>query len=189
MNLGQKIGIALAIAIVGISACKKEKDDPVVPNEEELITTVIYTLIDTVSNDTIELSIQDIDGNGGNPPIIITEDLSPNSTYWGYITLLNESVDPIVDISEEVFEEGEEHQFFFLSETSLNTVITYDDEDVNGNPIGLRTVLQTGNSSTGELIIILRHNPDKYASGVAEGDIVNAGGETDIEVNFDIVVQ
>jgi hypothetical protein len=30
--------------------------------------------------------------------------------------------------------------------------------------------------------------PNKNASGVVEGNIANAGGETDIEVNFDIVV-
>lgn len=189
MKIGHKISFALAIAVIGISACKKEKNDPVVPNEEELITTVIYTLIDTVSSDTIELSIQDIDGNGGNPPVINTENLNPNSVYWGHITLLNESVDPAIDISEEVYEEGEEHQFFYVIESSLSTTISYDDEDVNGNPIGLRTILQTGNSTAGELIIILRHNPDKYAPGVAEGDIINAGGETDVEVNFDIVVE
>lgn len=189
MKFDQKILIVLSMIMVGIGACKKEKNDPVVPNEEELITTVIYTLIDTVSNDTVNLSIQDLDGNGGNPPIVITEDLNPNATYLGYLTLLNESVDPVIDISQEVYEEGVQHQFFFVIGPDLNVIIDYDDEDENGNPIGLRTILQTGLESTGELGIILKHNPDKYAPGVAEGDIANSGGETDVEVNFDTIVQ
>ncbi|HBK71516.1 MAG TPA: type 1 periplasmic binding fold superfamily protein, partial [Flavobacteriaceae bacterium] len=36
---------------------------------------------------------------------------------------------------------------------------------------------------------ILRHEPNKSASGVSDGDITNAGGETDIEVIFNITVQ
>ena len=35
----------------------------------------------------------------------------------------------------------------------------------------------------------LRHEPAKDASGVAAGDITNAGGETDIEVTFDVTVE
>jgi hypothetical protein len=31
--------------------------------------------------------------------------------------------------------------------------------------------------------------PDKYAAGVSEGDISNAGGETDIEVSFQVIIE
>jgi len=36
----------------------------------------------------------------------------------------------------------------------------------------------------GGLRITLRHEPNKTAAGVQNGDITNAGGETDIEVTF-----
>ena len=37
--------------------------------------------------------------------------------------------------------------------------------------------------------ITLRHEPAKTATGVSGGDITNAGGETDIEVVFDVTVE
>jgi hypothetical protein len=39
------------------------------------------------------------------------------------------------------------------------------------------------------LKITLRHEPNKKASGVVGGSITNAGGETDIEVSFDVEVK
>ena len=65
----------------------------------------------------------------------------------------------------------------------------YEDEDGDGNPIGLETTMITGDPSTGTLTVILRHEPDKNADGVSDGDITNAGGETDIEVDFPVVIK
>jgi hypothetical protein len=180
--------IAFLSIMLHFASCKKEKEDPIIPNEEELITTFIYTLIDTLNQDTAILSIVDLDGDGGMDPIISADSLKANTVYYGSLQLLNESVDPAADIGDEVVEEGTEHQFFYEVQNSLNLAITYDDSDANGNPIGMRTWLSTGDPSNGELVIILRHEPDKYASGVSDGMITNAGGETDIEVNFETTV-
>ena len=51
------------------------------------------------------------------------------------------------------------------------------------------TTLTTGEAGTGTLSIILRHEPAKDASGVSDGQIANAGGETDIEVSFNITIE
>ena len=64
-----------------------------------------------------------------------------------------------------------------------------DISDADGNPIGLATTVTTGAASTGEFTVILRHEPMKDAQGVKDGDITNAGGETDIEVNFPVEIQ
>ncbi|MFT7376933.1 MAG: hypothetical protein ACI88Z_000758, partial [Sphingobacteriales bacterium] len=56
-------------------------------------------------------------------------------------------------------------------------------------PLGLQTTITTTDVGNGTLTVILRHEPNKSASGVANGDISNAGGETDIEVTFNITVQ
>ena len=48
-----------------------------------------------------------------------------------------------------------------------------------------RVWIKPGN---GTITVILRHEPDKDASGVSNGDITNAGGETDIEVVFNVEV-
>jgi hypothetical protein len=41
----------------------------------------------------------------------------------------------------------------------------------------------------GSLEIVLRHQPDKDASGVDQGEIENAGGETDVQVEFPLSIE
>jgi len=74
--------------------------------------------------------------------------------------------------------------------------------DADGNPVGLSSTLTTGAAGSGTLTVTLRHEPMKSATGVtlrhepmksatgvADGDITNAGGETDIEIVFPVDVQ
>jgi hypothetical protein len=108
------------------------------------------------------------------------------------LELLNELEDPAEDITLEVAEEELEHQFFYetLFPTELSDVnIAYNDLDEEGNPIGLSTVLTTGEMGSGTITVTLRHEPNKDAAGVSSGDIANAGGETDIEVTFNVEIQ
>lgn len=169
------------------TAC--EDDEPVLENEEEVITTATLTLFPVGGTDTMVLSFEDLDGDGGQAPIISGATLSANTEYTGVLSLFNASVDPPENIGIEVQEEGEEHQIFYLSEGGLEATVAYTDEDDKGRPIGLETTLTTGAASTGTLRVILRHEPSKDASGVEGGDISNAGGETDIEVDFPVTVQ
>ena len=80
--------------------CKKELADPVIPNEEELITTLTYTLISTDHSDTATFSFSDLDGPGGDAPIITADPLQSNLMYDGTITLLNEQENPPENITE-----------------------------------------------------------------------------------------
>jgi hypothetical protein len=49
--------------------------------------------------------------------------------------------------------------------------------------------LKTGTvAATGNIIVVLRHEPAKSAAGVAMGDITNAGGATDAQVTYPIQV-
>lgn len=165
-----------------------DKDDPVIDNEEELITSVSYTLTPANGGAAVTLSFVDIDGDGGNDPIVIGGTLAANQMYTGAISLLNESESPAENITEEIEEEKEEHQFFFQS-TVAGLNVTYSDQDADMLPVGLSTELSTGAANTGTLTITLRHQPNKTATGVSTGDITNAGGETDIEITFPIDVQ
>lgn len=174
----------ITLAAFAFTAC--EKNDPIIPNEEELITTLIYTLTPDGGGSPVELKFQDLDGDGGNVPVISGGTLIANTTYSGSLRLLNEIESE--DITLEVEEEGDEHQFFF-SVSGLNANVDYADTDANGKPVGINTTLTTGAASNGQLTITLRHEPAKDASGVANGDITNAGGETDIEVTFDVAIQ
>jgi len=128
----------------------------------------------------------DIDGDGGADPIVSVDSLDANTVYSGSLSLLNESETPAEDITVEIFDEADEHQFFFTS--NGNSSFSYSDQDNNGYPLGLSFELVTGDLGTEELTFTLRHLPAKGASGVSDGDITNAGGETDIEVVFEVVV-
>ncbi|MDP6908081.1 MAG: type 1 periplasmic binding fold superfamily protein [Flavobacteriales bacterium] len=174
------------IAVVSLTSC--EKEDPDIPNEEELITTLVYTLTPQGGGTAVEFRFTDLDGDGGNAPVIANATLASNSVYDGVVTLSNESGTPAEDITEEVEEEDEEHQLFFTV-TDANATVAYTDTDADGNPIGLATTVTTTGASSGTLMVTLRHEPDKGAAGVAAGDVTNAGGETDIEVTFDMTIQ
>lgn len=191
MNKKTRSLIAIAMSAVFFQACS---DDPKPSNEEELITEVGLTFIkldesNNPTGDPITFSWTDIDGEiGDEEPVIDAIELVANSKYEMSIELKNGSVTPAEDITTEVEEEGEAHQFFFAISAPFNdhVTFTYDDEDDNGKPIGLKSIVDTGTSGSGTLTLTLRHKPKKSASGVASGDITNAGGETDIAVEFPI---
>lgn len=186
MNNFKILFIALTAIALLTTSCGD--DDPDIPVEPEVITTLNYTL--TGGGSTVTLSFQDLDGDGGNTPTITGGTLAANTTYLGSIELLNESnPDDIENITEEIEEEDEEHQFFFQTTGDISVAYDSEDVDADGNPVGLQNTLATGAAGAGTVTVILRHEPNKGGEGVADGDITNAGGETDIEVTFDVTVQ
>ncbi|MBK7373035.1 MAG: type 1 periplasmic binding fold superfamily protein [Saprospiraceae bacterium] len=178
--------ISLFIIVINFG-CKKL--DPIIPNEEEVITTLRYTLVPMTGDDPVILEFKDIDGDGGNPPVYTEGNLTPNTTYLGSLVLLNEQEYPSANITEEIESEEQAHQFFYAASTSLKIAVTYADADINGRPIGIVTKLETGDPSSGRLKITLRHGPNKSAPGALNGIIDNAGGDTDIEIEFNVHVQ
>lgn len=184
----QKNILTMMVLLIGTFYFSSCVNDPQIPNEEEVITTLKYTLTPTNSGTPVVLTFQDLDGDGGTAPTISSGTLDSNTTYTGSLELLNEIEQPAEDITSEIQNEAEEHQFFFQS-TVDGLTIAYDDQDTNNQPIGLASTVTTTNTGTGTLTIILRHEPNKTAQGVAQGDITEAGGETDIEVTFEVNVQ
>lgn len=167
-----------------------QKDDPIViPNEDELITTVKLTLTPVEGGEKIVFLFTDLDGDGAKPPVVINGKLKANTAYTTSINLLNELAKPAVDITEEIQTEKEAHQFFYISAPDLKLTTTYNDVDANNKPVGLLTKMQTEGASNGKLKISLIHEPNKSAEGVANGNPSKAGGETDIEVQFDVTIE
>lgn len=185
----QKKHILVTLFLIAALTGSCKKDDPQIPNEEELITSLIYTLTPVTGGAPAVFTFTDLDGTGGAAPVVVNDTLSSNTTYLGTLQLLNQTVSPAVDISDEITGEAEEHQFFFTSQAGLNASVTYADFDQNNKPLGLATTLNAGNASNGTLTVTLRHKPDKSAPGVTDGNINNAGGETDIEVQFTVTIQ
>lgn len=174
----------IACTLFIIPSCSPDDE---LPEEEEVITEVIWTLTPQGGGDVVMLTFLDADGEGGNDPVITGGTLAANTIYDGSITLANTIESPAEDITAEVAAEDKEHQFFF-STTVAGLTITYADADGDSNPVGLENTVTTTDAGQGTLGLVLRHEPDKNASGVSDGDITNAGGETDIEVTFDVEV-
>lgn len=178
-----KLLALLFISTFIITSCTSD-DDPEPINEEEVITTMIIELT-SEDGTKVTLKSKDFDGEGPEEPIITGGILKANQKYNAVITLLNELENPAENITEEVAEEADEHQFFYGS--TGDSVFSYSGEnDSNGNPLGIKFTITTGDVGTEDYVILLRHEPNKNAEGVKSGKIENAGGETDIEVTFPI---
>lgn len=180
----------ISLAVLGLLVFSCNDDDTIAPpvtNEEELITTVKVTL--TNGSNSIILQSKDLDGDGPNAPVVTASgNLAANTTYSGTIQFLNESVNPVDNITEEILAEDEDHQVFYQLASGLGT-LTYTDLDSNNKPVGLAFSYQTTSANSGNLIVTLRHLPNKSASGVSTGDITNAGGSTDAQVTLPVTIQ
>ena len=180
--------LILALVFTGCS-----DDDPVLVNEQEVITTVEVTL----TNGTVSyvLSWEDLDGDGPNEAVVLGATI-PAGDYNGDIQLYNKTVpedDEEYVVTVEILEEDLDHQFFFNPINGLDLDGDYNDQDSAGNPIGQQFEI-TAAASSGDLNIVLLHLPDKNAAGVSDGVIDNAfsdelGTDTDIDISFPITVQ
>lgn len=189
-NLTKNIFQLLVAVLFVITLSNCGDDEPVEPgNEEELITTVNLTFAPT-SGTAVTMKFYDEDGEDGPiNPVITGGVLKSNTEYSVSVELLNESESPVEDITEEIEEEDKEHQFFFQVSSALNLTHSYDDQDGDGNPVGLSNKMTTGDTSTGTLTVILRHEPDKSATGVSGGDVTNAGGSTDVDFDLSVSIE
>ena len=173
--------LLMGLLSVVIISCSKDDDSPEPINEEEVITTMTVVL----NPGNITLQSQDLDGDGPNPPsVTVSGNLSANTTYTGSVTFLNELESPAEDITEEVEEEDDEHQVIFVS-SGVALSVSDLNKDGNGNDLGTQFSLSTAAAGSGTLRIVLRHEPTKPNDGTLAG----AGGETDIDVSFNVTVE
>jgi len=178
--------LATAIfATVLFVSCSNDDDTPEPVNEEELITTMTVTLTPDGGGTPIILQTRDLDGDGPNAPVItVSGDLTAGVTYNGSIVLLNETVNPPENITDEVEDEAEEHQFFYTTGGGLDVTTGYSNFDSDGNPLGTEFILTAVTASTGNLTFTLRHEPSKPNTGLGD-----AGGETDFAATYNVTVQ
>ena len=176
--------LTISIFAIALFASCSDDDVPETVLPQEVITTLRLTLEPIGGGTDIVLEYLDLDADGPNPPVVIVSgNLAAGTSYNGTILLLNETVNPPENVTEEVDEEALEHQFFYTLGGDLNVTTEYENFDTDGNPLGTELMLSTGEASSGTLTLTLRHEPNKPNSGLAD-----AGGETDIEVTFDVAV-
>jgi hypothetical protein len=174
-----------------------------------MITEVTLTFTPILGGADVVVSATDSDGDGiqdlvVSGPIVLNNDTEYSLT----LTLINgfaEPTDEEYDITAEVEEEGDEHQFFFewtgsvFSNPTLSgniyddsnpsrplSLINYIDLDLNDNPVGLETEWTTNvNAATGSFRIILKHQPDGTKTATSNSGV----GDSDIDLTFDLEVQ
>ena len=182
--------IAVALIMAFAVGCKKDDEAPQpsatggggVPNEEEVITTMIISFVDTAGvQPNVSYAFRDPDGDGGNAPTQHdTIRLVANTYYNATIQLLNEAEIPAEDITLEIQQEDDEHLFCYAPS---NVNLTVDRTDSDGTyEVGLTTFWSAAATSNGETTVTLKHQP-----GIKDGTC--APGDTDIEVTFITEVQ
>lgn len=179
----QFLSITILVALL-FTACSNDDDAPEEVNEEEVITTMTVTLSPSVGT-PIVLQTRDLDGDGPNDPVItVSGNLEAGVAYNGVIVLLNETESPAENITDEVEEEDDEHQFFYTVGGGLDATTVYTNFDGDSNPLGTEFTLTAGAVSSGTLTFTLRHEPKKPNTGLSD-----AGGETDITATFDVEIE
>lgn len=194
MNTFNKLTIALAASTLIITACEKENIDATKPqdnNAQELITTVVLNgyNVNNPSLNQISVKWEDLDGDGGNAPIIDTLQLDSGITYRVNVLMLDKTKTPFDTISNEVLKEANEHQLFYTLSSNLNDKlnITRLDNDNNNPPLPLGLAIRIAPTSImpssipiiGSLNVKLSHY-----DGVPK--TTSPSAESDIDINFPI---
>jgi hypothetical protein len=181
-----KFFLIAVLSVALFSACKKDKNDPNNPNdpnEEELITTVGLYFSDIFGvTPSATFTFSDPDGPGGNPPTVFdTIVLRANTVYRLSLELLDESKNPVEDITEEILAEADEHLFCFEVNGANITIVRTDTDGMY--EVGLESLWTVGTAGNGTLTLTLKHQPDGLKDGTCDP------GETDVELEFQVVVQ
>lgn len=208
----RKFLIALSLVVVLGVSCSK--DDPKKESTPELITKVTLTFTETsvvggpgpVSGPVV-VSATDPDGEGVQNLIVEGPiNLIQGTTYVMSIELINALVasgQPGYNITDEVADEGDEHQFFFswsdnpFSDPAGDGNIDNPTDPLNysggptskdplGHNLGITTTWTTVASTVagGTFRILLKHQP-----GLKTATSASTVGETDLDLTFTITVQ
>lgn len=180
-----------------LASCSDDDDPTIIEEEEEeAITRVLLTFTPEEGGDAITATWFDADGDGAGAPTIDEIDLVEGEEYTITMTLTNTLVSPEEDITAEIAEEDDEHMFFFAFTNNIfsdptgdgnvdnrNDAINYNDEDANGNPVGLSTTWTAGEhtEAAGVFRVILKHQPDLKSATTTSED-----GGTDVDITFPI---
>lgn len=182
------------MVLAAISSCKKDDPkNPVKTNSQEVLTTVLLTgyNIDDSLNAKYQFSYkwEDLDGDGGNSPIIDTLALDSGIRYNCKVLILDKTKSPIDTVSVEIENEKNAHQFFYTPSTNLagkfsTEILDFDDNNPK-LPVGLEFNILTKSNQTynlpliGSLNIVLSHY-DGVQKTTSKSD------ESDIDINFPV---
>lgn len=175
-------------------------------DEGEVITSVLLSFMPVVGGAPVNAAFRDLDGDGGAAPTIDPISLAAG-TYRLSVRFQNELESPAEEITEEVRDEGDEHQVFFTgtavdgpasAQPTAPLAHTYADMDGAGLPIGLSNMVTARTAGTGQLTVTLMHMPpaggnavktSNSATAVRTNGLTAAGGSVDVNVTFPTTVR
>ena len=173
------------------------------PNE--VMTTVKMTFTPNGGGESFVVQWADPENDGS--PVIDDIVLTKGETYTVDLEVWNELESPAENVTPEIKDEMDEHQFFIYgtsvdgpgSETSSALVKhSYADKDSKGFVIGLSNTIEAVAAGEGSVYVMLRHMPPVNGVAVKTGELAagfKASGETslpgsaDINVDFKLMVK
>ncbi|MDA0315171.1 MAG: hypothetical protein O2829_04195 [Bacteroidetes bacterium] len=193
----KKVSLYLfALLAFGFASC--ESEDPEKENEEEVITDVTLQFQELNASNALVGSVftfKASDPQGievGKTPTIQSISLAKGKKYQMTIEVYNAIEKE--DITKEILEEAAAHQFFFLGQVFESNFFSIQYADAGGIALGLKTTL-TVSPSTGtnnsSMRVVLRHDLNKSFTGASNpnfSNFVQAGGETDLDITFPVIL-
>ena len=186
----------LALVAFGFASC--ESEDPEKENDGEVITDVTLKFQELNASNTLVgsvLSFKASDPQGievGKTPTIQSISLAKGKKYQMTIEVTNAIKGE--DITQEILTEAAAHQFFFLGQVFDSSFFSIQYADAGGIALGLKTTV-TVSSSTGtnnsNMRVVLRHDLNKSFPGASNPNFANfaqAGGETDLDLTFPVIL-
>ena len=171
------------LSLLTIAACKR--DDTPEPVEQELITTFRLIITDTGGTArTFDYRVQN--GFGSTSPGTLDVDtvmLPANfsSKYDVEVRVLNESVQPVDDLTDEIIAERDAHLFLYsVLPSNMRTKFLNGNFDGAGRPFNQKIELYTTVADSGTFTVTLLHEPTNKSNPTP----ATAGGETDAEAVF-----
>ncbi|MEM6316790.1 MAG: T9SS type A sorting domain-containing protein [Bacteroidota bacterium] len=175
-----------------------DADAPECENEEEIIDRVTLTFTPTAGGDPVVAIASDPDGPG--PQSLTVEPISLMESTEYQLSIGLENTAEGENITEEILEEDDEHQFFFAFGEDLFELpngdgnidnpadpINYNDQDDNGLPVGLSTNWTTACTSEGNVTadfrVVLKHQPGVKTATSSFND-----GGTDIDITWNMTI-
>jgi hypothetical protein len=184
------------------SGCRTK--DPTREDVPELITKATITFTPSASGTPVTVTATDPDNVGAQDIQVEGQiNLVRGTTYVLSIQLVNglyEPAQPGYDVTKQIEEEADEHQFFFAWNEGLfsdpsgngnidnrNDPLNYGSSiDKSGRPVGLTTTWTTANtasSGSNAFRILLKHQPQIKSATSTSSD-----GESDLDLTFVINV-
>ena len=182
-----KLKHAMIAALIVLASCKKDDDQPNIPqpviNEPENITSVELHFSSLDGTSGFHVDWDDPDGLGGNEPTIDNIVLDSGVTYNVVVSFLDRSGGTSMDLTPEIEEESDEHIVCYSLDAASENALEITSTDTDGTyRIGLNTQWEAKGITSGELTLTLKHQPEAK-DGTCDP------GETDVEVVFPISIQ